>query len=219
MSNSAPSASNSSPAWRRSDVLCESRRRLPLMPRTRIELGLLRQLQVDDDRDVVRQGRLAARERVVPADAELRAVDLRLGLEAEARAAVRVVDRVGDDAGDLDGLGVALDRDLAVDRDLVAVTLDRLRLERQLRIALGVEEVRALKVRLEVRVLDLNARDLRRSLEHAVGDGRIEVGEGAGKGAGHVVDSERDVGVDLVDGPGAGRYCLGLSGAHVRDAS
>src|SRR3954447_15186935 len=189
------------------------------MPRTRIELGLLRQLQVDDDRDVVREGRLAARERVVPADTELGAVNLGLSLQAEAGAAVRVVDRVGDDAGDLDGLGVALDRDLAVDLDLVAVTGDRLRSERQLRVALAVEEVRALEVRLEVRVLDLNACDLRGALQDTVGDLCVEVGEGAGKGAGHVVDSERDVGVDLVDGPGAGRYCLGLSGAHFRLAS
>src|SRR3954454_13553306 len=171
------------------------------MPRTRIELRLLRQLQVDDDRDVVRQSRLAARERVVPADAELRTVDLRLSLQAEAGAAVRVVDRVRDDAGDLDGLGVALDRDLAVDRDLVAVTVDRLRSERQLRVALGVEEVRALEVRLEVRVLDLNACDLRGALQDTVADLCVEVGKGAGKGAGHVVDGERDIGVDLVDGP------------------
>jgi len=78
-------------------------------------LGLLRELQVDDDRDLVRESRLAARERVVPADAELVAVDLGLELEAEALAAVRIGDRVGDDAGDLDALAVALDRDLTVD--------------------------------------------------------------------------------------------------------
>src|SRR5215216_4893446 len=124
MTNCAPSASNSSPACRKSAELCESRRRLPLMPRTRIDLRLLRELQLDDDRDLVGEGRLTARQRVVPADAELVAVDLRLGLQAEARAAVRVVDRVGDDAGDLDGLGVALDRDLAVDLDAVAVAVD-----------------------------------------------------------------------------------------------
>src|SRR3954447_25035100 len=109
------------------------------MPRTRIELRLLRQLRVDDDRDVVRQGRLAARERVVPADAELRAVDLGLELQAQARAAERVVERLREDAGDLDGLGVALDRDLTVDLDVVTVEVDRLRLEGQLRVALGVE--------------------------------------------------------------------------------
>src|SRR5215204_1722314 len=41
ISNSAPSASNSSPAWRRSAVLYESRRRDPLIPRTRIGLAPL----------------------------------------------------------------------------------------------------------------------------------------------------------------------------------
>src|SRR5437868_12842820 len=101
------------------------------MPRTRIELRLLRQLQVDDDRDLVRQGRLAARERVVPTDAELRAVDLGLELQAQAGAAERVGERLGVDAGDLDGLRVALDRDLTVDLDLVTVHVDRLRPEAQ----------------------------------------------------------------------------------------
>src|SRR5215212_6370107 len=150
MTNCAPSASNSSPAWRRSAELCESRRRLPLMPRTRIELRLLRELQLGDDRDLVGEGRLAAGQRVVPVDAELRAVDLGLELQAEARAAERIVERIGHDAEDLDGLGVALDRDLTVDLQLVAVALDRLRGERQLRVALGVEEVGRLEVRLEV---------------------------------------------------------------------
>src|SRR3954463_16455242 len=109
--SSAPTVSNNSRAAWSSVVLCESRRRLPLIPRTRIELGVLRQLQLRDDRDLVREGRLAARERVVPAGAELVPVDLRLELQAEAGAAVGIVDRVGDDAGDLDGLCVALDRD------------------------------------------------------------------------------------------------------------
>src|SRR3954451_9181568 len=127
------------------------------MPRTRIGLlALLRQLQVGDDRDLVRQGRLAARERVVPADAELRAVDLGLELQTQAGAAERIVERLREDTLDLDGLGVALDRDLAVDLDLVTVDVDRLRREGQLRVALGVEEVRRLQVLLEVRVLDLN---------------------------------------------------------------
>src|SRR4051812_28965677 len=184
------------------------------MPRTRIGLGLLRELQVDDDRDLVREGRLAARKRVVPAHAELGAVDLRLSLEAEAGAAKRIVERVGDDAGDLDGLGVALDRDLAVDLELVAVALDALGLEAELRVALGIEEVRRLQMALEVRVLDLHAGDLRGALQDTVGRRSVEVGERAGERPGHVVDRKADVRVDLVDGPGAGGYCLGLGGAH-----
>src|SRR4051794_29518821 len=138
------------------------------MPRTRMVLGLLRELQVGDDRDFVRESRLAARERVVPADPELVAVDLGLELQAEAGPAERVVECIGYDAGDLDGLGVALDRDLAIDRHLVAVAVDRLRLEGQLWVLLGVEEVRALEVCLEVLVLDLDARDLRGPPDDAV---------------------------------------------------
>jgi hypothetical protein len=55
---------------------------------------------------------------------------------------------------------VALDRDLAVDRDSIAVAVDRLGREGQFGVGLGVEEVRALQVRGEVVVLDLNGRDL-----------------------------------------------------------
>src|SRR3954471_21167729 len=186
------------------------------MPRTRIELRLLRQLQVGDDRDLVGESRLATRQRVVPADAELVAVDLRLELQAEALAAERIRERVRDDAGDLDGLGVALDRDLAVDRQLVAVAADVLRLEGQLRMALGVEEVGRLQMGLEVRVLDLDARDLRGALQGAVDHGRVEVRERAGERARHVVDGKADVRVDLVDGPGAGGDDLRIGGAHVR---
>src|SRR4051794_3287773 len=184
------------------------------MPRARIGLGLLRELQVDDDRDFVREGRLAARKRVVPAHAELGAVDLRLSLEAEAGAAERIVERVGDDAGDLDGLGVALDRDLAVDLELVAVAGDRLRLEAELGAALGVEEVGTLEVSLEVLVLDLDRGDLRGARQDTIADLRVEVVERAGKGAGHVVDGKADVRVDLVDGPGACGYGLRFGGAH-----
>ena len=44
---------------------------------------------------------------------------------------------------------------------------------------LSVEEVRALQMRLEVRVLDLNRRDLGRAFERSVGDGGVEVAERA----------------------------------------
>jgi hypothetical protein len=56
---------------------------------------------------------------------------------------------------------VALDRDLTVDRDAIAVTVDRVGCEGQSGVSLGVEEVRALQVRREVLVLDLDRGDLR----------------------------------------------------------
>src|SRR5207249_5716060 len=106
------------------------------MPRTRIVLHLPRELQVGNQDDLVRGSGLATRERVVPADAEPDAVDRRLELQAVAGAAVRVDDRLRDDAGDVDGLGVALDRDFPVDLQLVPIPLDRVRAERQLWVTL-----------------------------------------------------------------------------------
>src|SRR3954467_12503091 len=104
MTSSAPSAASRSVAARSNIVLCESRRRLPLMPRTRIELRLLDELEVGDQRDLVLERRLTARQGVVPVHAELRAVDGRLELDAEALIPVRVVLRLRDRAADLDRL-------------------------------------------------------------------------------------------------------------------
>src|SRR4051812_2943702 len=104
-------------------MFCESRRRLPLMPRTRMCLRLqwADELQLREDRDLVGECLVAARERVVPAHAERGAVDGRLELDAEALVAVRVCTRFGDDALDLGVLGVALDRDLTGDGEVVAL--------------------------------------------------------------------------------------------------
>jgi hypothetical protein len=77
------------------------------------------------DRDLVGEGRLAARQGVVPADPELVAVDDDLQPQAEALAAVRVADRVGDDTSDRRGLGVALDCDLAINPNPITVAFDR----------------------------------------------------------------------------------------------
>ena len=106
--------------------------------------------------------------------AELVAGDDGLELQAEALATILVGHRIGDRARDLDGLGVALDRDLAVDPELVAVALDRVGLEGQLGMALGVEELRALQMGLEVRVLDLDRCDLGGSPQRAIGDAGVE---------------------------------------------
>src|SRR5207248_5115850 len=85
---SQSSISTSSPATsaaaRSSFVLYDSSRRLPETARIFIPLRRLDELELRDERDLVRKGRLAGRERVVPVDAERRAVDLPLELEPEA---------------------------------------------------------------------------------------------------------------------------------------
>ena len=140
------------------------------MPRMRIGLRLPRELQVGDEHDLVRRapgspfgsGLFQLTPNLSRSIVASSFRPKRVPPYGSAIGSVMV-------AGDLDGLGVALDRDLAVDRQLVAVALDRPRLERQLRVALGVEEVGRLEVRLEVRVLDLDRRDLRGALQDAVG--------------------------------------------------
>src|SRR3954454_20034989 len=94
------------------------------MPSTRIVLRPLHELQVRDQGDLVLEGRLAARERGVPADAELGPVDGRLELDAEADAAERVVLRGRDRPAGLERLGVALHRQLAADGEVVTGAAD-----------------------------------------------------------------------------------------------
>ena len=78
---------------RSSFVLSESRGGCRRWRGLFIVLHLLDEEQLGDEGDVVREGRLAVRERVVPVDAERRAVDGRVELEADALAAVRVGQR------------------------------------------------------------------------------------------------------------------------------
>src|SRR5438445_9485165 len=146
------SSLKSSLAARSSDRLYESRRRLPEMPRTFIGLRL-HQVQLGRQRDVVRQGRLAVRERVVPVQTELRAVDRRRQLETEAHTAVGIVRGLADRALEADGERGAPDRQLAVDRDLAAGAADLGRRKGNLRRSLDVEEVGGLEVGGQVLVL------------------------------------------------------------------
>src|SRR3954447_15204216 len=189
-SNWPPWRSTISPAARSSFVLWESRRRLPLMPSTRIRS--LDKLQVDDDRDLVGQRGVAARERVVPVEPEAGAVDLGLELEPEALAAVGVGSRIVDVTDDLDRLGVALQRQLAGHREVVAGAADLARLEAQLREALRVEELGALQVRRQVRVLHLDAADLRCPAQRSVSQASAELRERALKASGHVGNPKSD---------------------------
>ena len=87
------------------------------------------------------------------------------------------------------------------DHEVVTGAVDLPRHEAEPGKPLGVEELRALQMRLEVRVLDLNARDLGRSAQDAVAQARVEVRERALERAGHVGDAEADGRMNLVDAP------------------
>src|SRR3954447_5368599 len=154
-SNSTPDGSSVAAA-RRSSVLWESRRRLPDMPRTLIGLRLLglRQLELDDQGHVVRQREAALGKRGVPLEAELRAVDHGLEVDADLGVAGDVLVRPDDRATARDGVRVALDRQLAVDHQLVTLDAQVRGLVAELGIVLRVEEVRRLEMRRQVLVLD-----------------------------------------------------------------
>ena len=72
--------------------------------------------------------------------------------------------------------------------------------------ALGVEEVGRLEMAVQLLVLHVDARDLRRALEVRALERGGEVGEAAAERVhARVDDLERDVGMDGVCGPRAGR--------------
>src|SRR4051794_14557627 len=159
--------------------LSESDLREPLMPRTRIELGLdLRQLELDGELDVVGQREPALGERRVPVEAVLRAVDDGLERDADLLDVAERDRRVGDGAAALDLLAVALDGQRAVGDELVALAADVVGDVADLRVLLGVEEVRRLEVAGQVLVLD---------------DDRVGL-DGAGQlGGAALVDGQRGV--------------------------
>src|SRR3954468_16569431 len=111
----APGGS-SAPAARSSLRLWDPRRRLPEMPRIRIRLALLDEREVDGQGHVVAERVATRRERHVPVEAVLRAVDDRLELQVGAGFAERIGRRRHPRAGGGDGVGGAADRQLALDR-------------------------------------------------------------------------------------------------------
>src|SRR3954468_6962556 len=151
-SNSTPDGSSVAAA-RRSSLLWESRRRLPDMPRTRMALGP-RQLELDDEGHVVREREAALGKRSVPLEAELRAIDHGLEVDADLGVAGDVLVRADERAAALDRVRVALDRQLTVDHELVALDAQVARLVAKLGVVLRVEEVRRLEVRRQVLILD-----------------------------------------------------------------
>src|SRR5207248_2820532 len=118
--------------------------------------------------------------------------------------------RRGHRPGHRDRLGDALDRQLAVDRDLaVAVETDVLGCEAELGVPLCVEEVRRLEMGREVLVPHVDARDLRGPLERrALGvDGQLrpDLVEFALEGPGEVGNLEVDPRMNGVEVPGTRR--------------
>src|SRR5262249_43386138 len=156
----------------------------------------------------------AAGQRGVPVEAERSAVDDRGQREAVALVAVRVGDRARDRALERRRLGDALDRQLALEAALADVAAG----ERDLGMALGIEEVGRLEVSLQVLVLHLDALDARLADELAVLQRGLEVRQLTREGGdAEVLDREADARVDRIGLPGAGRNCsllLDDGGAH-----
>ena len=117
----------------------------------------------------------------------------------------------------LDHLAGALDRQIAVDDQVGAVSVDSGRGERDLGIALGVEEVGRQQMPVQVLVANLDAIrpdcPVQARLTVLVCQGDGEVGERAAEGGhDHVLDGEAHLrvdGVGLPDAGGDGCLCLG----------
>src|SRR3954466_188500 len=106
------------------------------MPRTRMLLrllALLRELELDDQRHVVREREAALGERGVPLEAELRAVDHGLEVDADLGVAGDVLVRADERAAPGDRVRLALDGQLTVDHQLVALDAQVARLVAELR--------------------------------------------------------------------------------------
>src|SRR6476620_2606912 len=116
MWSSTPSGRYASAARRRRR-LWESRRRLPGMPSTIIALRLPHQLEVRAQPHLVAHGESALGQRRVPAEAELRAVDGPLEIQADALDVAQAHGRAGDRAPEVHRAGHALERDLTCDDD------------------------------------------------------------------------------------------------------
>src|SRR3954452_13638876 len=175
-SSSHPDGSFSAAARSRR-VLWDSARRLPLRPRTFIVLGA-DQRELDVELDVLGEDVPAGRQRRVPVEAEVVAVEVRLEVEGAALVAVGILDAGGPGAGRGDLAGVALDRQLAADGGrAVVLELEVVRAERDDGMVLDVEEVGRQDVLAELLGLaDRDRLDLRLALEHEAAVGRRQLG-------------------------------------------
>ena len=144
----------------------------------------------------------------LPDHAERGAVDRRFQVESELLASAGKSDGTAQTARRLDGHGEAGHLELTVDPDRVGVARDLGRVEADLRVALGIEEVRREQMRADVLVVDRDRVDCDAALERDLAARDDELGvdglEGAAKdGDACVVDFEVGVGVDRVDRPRA----------------
>src|SRR4051794_25390936 len=164
---------------------------------------------MDGQGDLVAEGLAATWEIHLPVEAEVVTIDLGLEVYADPLVLTGIEDGAADLAAGDDRLGVALDGQLAVDDQLVALPRDLLRLEDDLGVLLGVEEVRRQEMSVEVLLLDLNAVDLRPPgylrATGGVADAGVELVEAAAEGPNHVLDGEPDARMDRIGLPAAGR--------------
>src|SRR5947209_10799414 len=170
----------------------------------------LDELELDGQLDVVGDGKAALRERGVPVEAELSAVDNRLEREAKLGDVAEGYRRPGDLAASLHCAGVALDRQLAVHDHLIALAPQRGRAEADLRVALDVEEIGRAEMALEVRVLDHDRAGVHGADElggpRIDGQGGVELLEPAAeRGYAHVLDGEAGRRVSGIEVPGPDR--------------
>lgn len=140
------------------------------------------------------------------------AVDLCLGLEADALAPLAVLRRAEVPARQHHRLGHAAHGEIAVHPDVLAVRLDAPAAEGDLRVLGGVEEVVGAEVLVAPGVAGMDAGGLDRHLHGAlvelVGLGDDAAGplpEGPAHAADQVADPEGQLGVRRVDPPGRGR--------------
>ena len=110
------------------------------------------ELELDVQVDLVRQRLVAVGKLGVPADSIIGAVDRGAEREAQAGVAHEVIGGTLDRAGCRDRLGDALERELTLQRERVAVGGEAVGAEGDLRVLLGVEEVRRAQVGVALRI-------------------------------------------------------------------
>src|SRR3954468_2878616 len=166
--------------------------------------------EVDVDGDLPLEDLAAARQLGVELDAEVTPVDRGRDGEGDTRVAAEVRADLAEAAGRLDLTHVALDLQLTGETDAAVVgDVEAGGGELQLRVLLGVEEIRRHQVALELRLVDVD----RLHVDGADQLGLVPAGQGclvaielAAVGGDVVVgDGKGDRGMNRVDGPGAGR--------------
>src|SRR5450759_897114 len=181
-------------------------------------------LDLDGETDLLAEGDTATVEGHVERDAEVAAVELAGGREADSGVAER---GAGLEAVHLElerhRPGDAVEGQIPVDDQVVTVVANAGRLVGHGGVAFDLEEVGRADVGVAVGVGGVDRRRVNGGADRGpqrIGAGddlALEVGEAASDLAHHeVADRERDLGVGLVDGPGAGDVAgdVGDDGGH-----